>query len=290
MSAVLVERAFAKINLTLHVVGRRADGYHELESLVAFAEASDTLTLQPGGALSLDMTGPYAGACGPNADNLVLKAFAALRERVPNLMGGRFALEKNLPVGAGIGGGSADAAAALRLLARANALALDDARLFAAARAVGADVPICIQSKARIMAGVGEILSPPVKLPSLPALLANPGVPVATRDVFGRWSEHERGPTMPGAPAQEIPQQFDALIAFLGEYGNDLTPAATVCAGVIDEVLNALRALPNALLVRMSGSGSTCFALFSSMSAAVAAAHDLAAKHKDWWLCATRLG
>jgi 4-diphosphocytidyl-2-C-methyl-D-erythritol kinase len=198
-------------------------------------------------------------------------------------MGGRFALEKNLPVGAGIGGGSADAAAALRLLARANALALDDARLFSAARAVGADVPVCLESKARIMRGIGELLLPPIELPRLPALLVNPGVPLATRDVFGRLSESERGSKILG----KIPQEFDTLVAFLNEHGNDLTPPAIGCAKVIDNVLRTLRALPETLLARMSGSGSTCFALFASVTAAASAARELKIEHKDWWIYET---
>ena len=156
MSAVLVEKAPAKINLTLRVLGRRADGYHRLESLVAFADLADTLSLQPGGDAALDITGPFAAACGPVAGNLVLKALAALRQRVAGLNAGRFLLDKNIPVAAGLGGGSADAAAALRLLARGNGLALDDARLAAAAPAVGADVPVCLESRARIMRGVRQ--------------------------------------------------------------------------------------------------------------------------------------
>jgi 4-diphosphocytidyl-2-C-methyl-D-erythritol kinase len=149
VNAPLVEKAPAKINLTLRVLGRRADGYHELESLVAFAELTDTLTLQPGGTTALNVSGPI----GPTVDNLVLKAVAALRQHIDGLKAGRFLLEKNIPVAAGIGGGSADAAAALRLLARLNGIALDDPRLMAAALLVGADVPVCLACHARIMRG-----------------------------------------------------------------------------------------------------------------------------------------
>lgn len=286
MSAVLVERAPAKINLTLRVIGRRADGYHELESLVAFAEIADIVTLKPGGPVTLDVRGPYASACGDHADNLVLKAFAALHERVPGLVGGSFLLEKNLPVAAGIGGGSSDGAAALRLLARANAIASDDPRLYAAARAIGADVPVCLEPKARIMKGVGEQLSPPIGVPRLPAVLVNPGVPLATRDVFSRLSLGQAG----APPLGEVPEEFDAMIAFLNAQGNDLTPAAIACAKTVDETLAALRVLPAARIVRMSGSGSTCFALFSSSAEAVEAARQLQAMHNGWWVCATTLG
>ena len=178
------EKAPAKINLTLRVLGRRADGYHELESLVAFAGVGDALTFAPGGALTLAVSGPTAQAAGDNADNLVLKAARALAERIAGLTLGSFALSKRLPVAAGLGGGSADAAAALRLLARANGVALDDPRLMQAAQATGSDVPVCLDPKPRLMRGVGDVLSAPLDLPRLFAVLVNPGVAVSTRDVF----------------------------------------------------------------------------------------------------------
>ena len=180
----LIERAPAKVNLTLYVLGRRPDGYHQLESLVAFAGAGDTLSLTPGAALSLAVHGPTAGAAGPDAGNLVLKAARALAERVGPLKCGAFSLTKRLPVAAGLGGGSSDAAAALRLLARLNDLPADHAALIEAARATGADVPVCLAPRARLMAGIGEILGPPVDLPPLFCVLVNPGVPLATADVF----------------------------------------------------------------------------------------------------------
>ena len=193
MSATLLEKAAAKINLTLRVIGRRADGYHDLESLVAFADVADVLTLQPGQEDRLEVSGPFAGMSGAVADNLVLKALSALRQRISGLKGGRFLLEKNVPVAAGLGGGSADAAAALRLIARANALALDDPRVLEASRAVGADVPVCLDPRPRIMRGVGELLSPPIELPALPAVLVNPSVALATRDVFGKFTGGQGG-------------------------------------------------------------------------------------------------
>ncbi|HMK79009.1 MAG TPA: 4-(cytidine 5'-diphospho)-2-C-methyl-D-erythritol kinase, partial [Xanthobacteraceae bacterium] len=172
----LAELAPAKVNLTLHVLGRRADGYHEIESLVVFADVGDRLTLAPGAALSLRVTGPTAAAAGEGGDNLVLKAARALAERVEGLRLGRFSLEKQLPVAAGLGGGSSDAAAALRLIAQENSLPLDDTRLSGAARATGADVPVCLAARARMMRGIGEILGQPLALPPLPAVLVNPGV------------------------------------------------------------------------------------------------------------------
>ena len=184
MPTARVEPAPAKVNLTLRVVGRRADGYHDLESLVVFASVGDRLAFAPGRVLALTMGGPTATAAGELADNLVLKAARALAERVAGLKLGRFDLSKRLPVAAGLGGGSADAAAALRLLARANRFALDDPRLMEAARATGADVPVCLDPRPRVMRGIGDVLSEPLDLPRLPAVLVNPGVAVPTKDVF----------------------------------------------------------------------------------------------------------
>ncbi len=286
MTAPLIERAAAKINLTLRVLGRRADGYHELESLVAFADLADTLTLQPGPETGLAVSGPFARASGAIADNLVLKAFRSLGERVEGLIGGRFQLEKNIPVAAGLGGGSADAAAALRLLARANGLALDDARLMTAALRVGADVPVCLSSRACIMTGVGERLSPPLALPKLYALLVNPGVSLATRDVFAGYA----GTPAVAKPPAIVPRQPDALIDFLQGQGNDLNDAAIACAPVIADLLAALRTLPAVRLARMSGSGPTCFALFASSGEAAAAVASLRAHRHDWWIVSTTFG
>jgi 4-diphosphocytidyl-2-C-methyl-D-erythritol kinase len=283
---LLVEKAPAKINLTLRVLGRRADGYHELESLVAFADLADTLTLQSGGAISLDVCGPFAGSSGATSDNLVLKATAALGGCVGGLKAGHFQLEKNIPVAAGIGGGSADAAAALRLLARANDLALDDARLMVAALQTGADVPVCLTSRACIMRGLGERLSPPLDLPRLAAVLVNPGVALATKDVFARY-----GDTFDARPNPAVvPQRYDALIEWLEHHENDLTQAAIACVPVIGEVLARLRHAPGCRLARMSGSGATCFALFSSAGESAAAAWMLQSQRPDWWICPASIG
>jgi 4-diphosphocytidyl-2-C-methyl-D-erythritol kinase len=284
VSAVLLEKAPAKINLTLQVLGRRADGYHELESLVAFAALCDRLTLQPGENDSLEIAGPFAGKSGLVADNLVLKALAAARERIAGLKAGLFALEKVIPVAAGLGGGSADAAAALRLIARLNGIPVEDPRLMSAALAVGADVPVCIDARPRVMRGVGEVLSGPLDLPPLPAVLVNPGVALATRDVFTQLAIK---PTK--RPSDNVPRGFDALIDYLSRNGNDLTPAACGCAPVVAEVLDLLQRLPGAKLARMSGSGATCFALFGATGEAAAAAQRLKAK-KSWWVQETMLG
>jgi 4-diphosphocytidyl-2-C-methyl-D-erythritol kinase len=280
----LVEKAPAKINLTLRVLGRRADGYHELESLVAFADLADTLTLQPGEATALDVSGPFATASGNISDNLVLKAVSALGQRLSGLTAGHFRLEKNIPVAAGIGGGSADAAAALRLLARVNGIAAGDARLMDAARAVGADVPACLASRPCIMRGVGEKLAQ-LDMPRLPAVLVNPGVALGTRDVFAKFAGLQGG-----APIGEVPRTPEALLAFLARHRNDLTPAAIACAPIIDDVLAQLREAPGSLLARMSGSGATCFALFASAGEAAAAVWRVQNKHKDWWTTAATIG
>ena len=285
MSATLLETAPAKINLTLRVLGRRADGYHELESLVAFADVADTLTLQPGAEDGLEVTGPFAGSSGPAAENLVLKALVAARKHIAGLKAGHFLLEKKIPVAAGLGGGSADAAAALRLVARTNGLGLDDPRLMAVAFAVGADVPVCLGSRARIIRGVGELLSEPIDLPVLPAVLVNPRVPLATRDVFGKLAVARSGSDL-----ADVPREFDALIEFLKEHGNDLTPAASACAPVVSEMLGALYALPTVRLARMSGSGPTCFAVFGSQREAATAAQKLKDSRKDWWIQSATIG
>ncbi|MBV8701977.1 4-(cytidine 5'-diphospho)-2-C-methyl-D-erythritol kinase [Bradyrhizobium sp.] len=290
----LVEYGRAKVNLTLRVVGRRVDGYHDLESVVAFADCADRLELLPGPELKLETTGPLADACGATSDNLVLKAARLLAERVENLALGAFMLEKVLPVAAGIGGGSADAAAALRLLARLNGLAVDDARLQEVALKSGADVPVCLASRACDMTGVGETLLP-LSLPKLPALLVNPRMPVATKDVFAALglrsgqlrvgaSDVIRAPAWPDDGAS-----VGDWVQVLASVPNDLEPPALRVQPVIADVLSALRASPGALLARMSGSGATCFAIFSSASEAQAAAAKLSAEHPDWWVHAGEL-
>ena len=290
VEASLVDAAFAKINLTLRVLGRRADGYHELESLVAFADIGDMVRLQTGAPLALEIDGPYAADCGAPADNLVLKAAAALSAQVAGLKLGRFCLTKELPVAAGIGGGSADAAAALRLLVHGNrqifsTVDFADSRVQAAALAVGADVPVCLASTTCIMRGMGERLSP-VEMPRLHAVLVNPGVAVATRDVFAKFTGAPEN-RQPVAPLGDVPRTPDALLALLAQHDNDLTPAAIACAPVIGDVLAQLRAAPGSLLARMSGSGATCFALFPSAAQAAAAAQSM---RKDWWATAVTLG
>jgi 4-diphosphocytidyl-2-C-methyl-D-erythritol kinase len=297
MTGILVDRAPAKINLTLRVLGVRADRYHELDSLVTFADVADRLSFKPGGGVELKVGGPNAKVCGPDDDNLILKAARALAERVEGLTLGRFALVKRLPVAAGIGGGSSDAAAALRLLARVQDLALDDPRLLSAARATGADVPVCLDPRTRVMRGIGEVLSAPLDLPALDAVLVNPGVPVATRDIFaalGRARGYDASRPVTAAVAGDevpaIPTEREALYAYLAATPNDLEPPAVALCPVIGTVLEALRALPDVRLVRMTGSGATCFALFDSAGAATRGRARLARARPTWWVRATVLG
>jgi 4-diphosphocytidyl-2-C-methyl-D-erythritol kinase len=281
-----LEKAPAKINLTLRVLGRRADGYHGIESLVAFAGVGDALTFTPGGDLALTVGGPTAAAAGDVADNLVLTAAHALAERVAGLRLGRFTLSKRLPVAAGLGGGSADAAAALRLLARANGLAPDDPRLMQAARATSADVPVCLDPRARLMRGIGDILSDPLDLPRLFALLVNPGVAVATADVFAALTAPPAGQNGPAA----LPEGGAALLAEIAGGRNDLEAPAIELEPAIADALAVLRKLPGCRLARMSGSGATCFGLFDSSRAASAAARTLRVAYPAWWVRATVLG
>lgn len=282
------EFAPAKVNLTLHVVGRRPDGYHEIESLVAFADVGDRVTFAPGRALELVTRGPTAAAAGPSGDNLVLKAARLLAERVTGLKAGRFTLDKRLPVAAGLGGGSSDAAAALRLLARHNRIALDDPRLYEAARLTGADVPVCLDPKARMMRGIGEILSAPLAFTKQPAVLVNPGVSVATKDVFAKLAR-DHPLSVPPSLAGEG-RVGAALLDSLAAARNDLEPPAVALQPIIADVLAALRASAQCRLARMSGSGATCFALYDSGRAAAAAARALRGQHPGWWVRATTLG
>jgi 4-diphosphocytidyl-2-C-methyl-D-erythritol kinase len=284
----------AKVNLSLRVVGRRVDGYHDLESVVAFADCADRLTLEAGGELSLTCTGPLAAACGETADNLVLKAARLLAERVPDLTLGQFTLDKVLPVAAGIGGGSADAAAALRLLAQANGLVLDDERLSEVALETGADVPVCLLSRACDMTGVGDGLLP-LDLPKLPCVMVNPNVAVPTKDVFAALGLRN-GELLVGvtdvieSPAwPEKGASIADWVEALSLVPNDLEAPAMRIQPVIGEVLAALRTSNGALLARMSGSGATCFALYGSAAEAQAAAQKILADRPAWWVHAGTL-
>jgi 4-diphosphocytidyl-2-C-methyl-D-erythritol kinase len=290
----LSENGRAKVNLTLRVVGRRTDGYHDIESVVAFADCADHLTLTPGSELDLRTSGPLAQACGATSDNLVIKAADLLRERVPDLKVGSFTLDKVLPVAAGIGGGSADAAAALRLLAQLNGLAFDDLRLHEAALATGADVPVCLASRACDMTGVGESLMP-LSLPIMPCVMVNPRVPVATKDVFKalglRNGELLVGATdvFRGTAWPEAGASVEDWVEVLAASSNDLEAPATRIQPIIGDVISALSASNGAWLTRMSGSGATCFAIYENTADAGRAAEKIRQDHPEWWVHAGTL-
>jgi 4-diphosphocytidyl-2-C-methyl-D-erythritol kinase len=291
---VLSDEACAKVNLTLRVNGRRTDGYHDLESVVAFADCADRLTLTPGSDLDLKMLGPLAQACGDTSDNLVLKAARLLGERVPDMKAGSFSLDKVLPVAAGIGGGSADAAAALRLLSQLNGLALDDSRVIEVARLTGADVPVCVDSRGCVMTGVGERLQP-LKLPKMPCVMVNPGVPVATKDVFAALGLRKgelrvsAGDVLLQKPWPDAEASLEDWVEALAASSNDLEAPALRVQPVIGEVISALNATNGAWLSRMSGSGATCFAIYENTADAGRAAEKLRRDHSAWWVHAGTL-
>jgi 4-diphosphocytidyl-2-C-methyl-D-erythritol kinase len=278
----IVEDAWAKINLTLQITGRRPDGYHELNSLVVFAGVGDELTIEPAddSDLRLAIKGPQAGPLLDEDDNLVLRAAEALRKRAGRRAGADITLIKNLPVASGIGGGSADAAAVLRGLARLWDVSLPAHDLDALALSLGADVPVCLRGEPVVMSGVGERLHPVAALPPLWLLLVNPGVSLSTAEVFAARKGAFSAPAEPLLP----PHGLRALIDWLAARPNDLEPAARRLAPAVEEVLAALTGCPHCLLARMSGSGATCFGLFEEEAAARQAGEGLARQHPEWWL------
>ena len=290
MAWVGTARARAKINLTLHILGRRADGYHDLESLVGFAAFGDDLKLTEHPSLSLTITGPNADSLGPSSDNHILIATRALKERKPALKLGAFHLTKRIPIAAGLGGGSADAAAALRLLARLNGLKLTDPDLRAAALTTGADVTVCLDSQARMMRGIGEDLGEPLSLPRLFAVLVNPRQSSSTPAVFQAIGL-EKGIAHKGQPHPAIVSREPAarLLEALKQGRNDMQSAAIGLLPVIAEVEAALSALPDCRLARMSGSGATFFGLFDSCRSAALAAKRISQRHPEWWVKPTTI-
>jgi 4-diphosphocytidyl-2-C-methyl-D-erythritol kinase len=281
---LLTERAPAKINLTLHIIGRRANGFHTLESLVTFSRGGDTVTLAPGEPLMLSVEGPSAAASGKVEDNLIVRAARHFSDRCPDAKLGAFHLVKRLPVAAGIGGGSSDAAAALRLLARANALSIDDPRIMEAAKASGADVSVCLVRRARMMRGIGDALGPLLAIPPIVALLVNPGVPVETKSVFAKMNIAPGTAAGFGGHPELYPKmQADALIAALRKARNDLEAAACLLAPIIGDVLAVLSTAPGCRLARMSGSGATCFAIFPDCRSAARAKKAILRTHTTWW-------
>lgn len=280
-----IDRAPAKVNLGLRIVGRREDGYHLLDSLVVFADLADHVAIRPTDAPpGLRVRGPFAAALRADAaaDNLAMRAARRFRDR----FGGDrvdIALWKRLPVAAGIGGGTADAAAVLRLLASARGMALDDPQLAALALDLGADGPMCLAGRAARVGGIGERLDAAPAMPPLPAVLVNPGVPVSTPAVFNA----RRGPFSRPGVIDAAYTDPAAVARALSGFGNDLTRPAAAVAPVIDAALSDLAA--DAVFSGMSGSGATCFGLYSSHASAAAAARKLRATRPDWFVAATTL-
>ncbi|WP_439577316.1 4-(cytidine 5'-diphospho)-2-C-methyl-D-erythritol kinase [Elioraea sp.] len=277
----VTETAQAKVNLFLHVLGRRGDGYHELDSLVVFAAAADTLRAEPAEVLSLAVDGPF-GAALAGVDNLVLRAARRLAAAAATTKGARLTLTKALPVASGIGGGSADAAAALRALDRLWRLGLGVERLAAIGVALGADIPVCVHARPARMGGIGECVVAAPALPRFGLLLANPGVGLATAAVFAARAGGFDAPAVLPASWPDAA----AMARDLAACRNALEPAAIALCPPIAEVLAAIRALPGARLARLSGSGATCFALFDDDGAATRAAALLGTAHPSWWVAA----
>ncbi|MDQ3126183.1 MAG: 4-(cytidine 5'-diphospho)-2-C-methyl-D-erythritol kinase [Pseudomonadota bacterium] len=286
--AAIARLAPAKVNLFLHVGPLEADGYHPLSSLVAFADVGDRLSVERADGLSLTITGPFTSALDAGDDNLVLRAVRALGAAAgiaePGL---RITLDKQLPVAAGLGGGSSDAGAALKLARDCLDLPFDDTALAEIAAGLGADGPMCLHARAAWAEGRGDVLTFETGLPPLPALLVNPGVPSSTGAVYRAFDAGSPG----GADRPAPPSEWDAasVIDWLANQRNDLQTPAVTLAPAIGGALAATADLPGARLIRMSGSGATVFALFDTTAAAEAAGRVLAVAHPDWWVRASVL-
>ncbi len=279
----------AKINLTLRVGERRADGYHDIESIVAFTDIGDALSLTPGRDLALDVDGPTAETAGPNEDNLVLKATRALASKIKKLKVGRFKLTKNLPSGAGLGGGSADAAAALRLLAKLNQLKPKDPRLLEAAIETGADVLVCLEGKARLIGGIGDNLSKPLKIPVLAAVIVYPGVPVPTPFVYRAFDAQKDEPASLGTDVKSIPLKKKAFLDFVLRQSNDLAKPARSITPLIASAEELIDEIGDAVMIRMTGSGSAVFGIYESKSMAEQSAKLMSEERPHWWIKTTTL-
>jgi 4-diphosphocytidyl-2-C-methyl-D-erythritol kinase len=271
-----VQRAHAKVNLWLNVVGRRADGYHLLDSLVAFVDLADTVEATPGDRLSLEVDGPASAGLSSEVDNLVLKAARRLADRAGVTPRAALRLDKHIPLAAGLGGGSADAAATLRELIDLWRVAMPEEELFDLAQSLGADVPMCLAGRPALAAGVGERLTPAPPLPSAAILLINPRTALATRDVFAAFA----GKFSQAKPLGRPWRSLSDFVQELASRGNDLTAPAVLLSPVISDVLTFLRGTAGARYAAMSGSGATCFALYDSLDAARRAA---ALAPPVWW-------
>ncbi len=281
----VIEAAPAKINLFLEITGRRADGFHDLYSLVAFADLGERIEAGPGEGFSLAVAGPFADETPAGKDNLVLAAARALGDRLGDGHGARIRLTKTLPVAAGLGGGSADAAAAIRALRKLWGVDLPETALFDLAISLGSDVPVCLAGRPAIVTGRGEALAP-FWLPQCPAVIVNPGVGLDTAQVFGALGDRTFEDSATFVPVADS----DALIASLRSRRNDLEAPASALAPEIVGVLDALRTQPGCRLARMSGSGASCFGLFADAPAAAVAARRIAEGRTGWWVAETVIG
>ena len=273
-------RAWAKVNLYLEVLGRRADGYHDISSLIVFAACGDRLILRPAVRREIRVSGPFGAALPASGDNLVERALDALGAALGRPINLEVELEKVLPIAAGLGGGSADAAVALDGALEVLGLSLDGDMLDQVALSIGADLPVCRYGRPAQVGGLGDRIRRAPPLPAGWLVLANPGVSLATAEVFAARS----GPFSPANDWSAIPLDTTDLAGELAVRRNDLEPAARRLAPIIDDVLDGLQASDGCLLARMTGSGATCFGLFGRSDLAEEAARRLAQVNPDWWL------
>ncbi len=276
------ELAKAKINLTLEVLGKRRDGYHELNSLVAFANCGDSLSLKTQNMQDLIISGPFAS--GLEGENLILKAANFITSTYPDVQSGVFSLDKRLPIASGIGGGSADAAAAIRLLSSQISGVSEELDLTAIARELGADIPVCIAQKPVMMTGIGDTLTPIGELAPLHAVLVNPGVPVSTGEIFRRLNASEV--SVSDCSSIQIPSlaDFDDVLDYMAHHDNDLQAVAEGIEPAVVEVINNIQDQDGCRIARMSGSGATCFGIFENDAQTQRAVSEISRFHEGWWV------
>ena len=277
--------ARAKVNLYLHVTGKRADGYHLLDSLIVFAETGDEIAVEAASDLTLTIDGPFGAGLDAGPANLVLRAASGLRDLTGAKQGAAIHLQKNLPIASGIGGGSADAAATLLALIDLGQVTPDRAALYQLAEKLGADVPVCLDGNPSFVGGIGEDIQPAGKLPPAHILLVNPLVETPTPAVF----KARRGDFSPASRWAQAPKTAQELAAFLASRKNDLTAPAIIVAPVVADVLSAIAETKNCLLSRLSGSGATCFGIYADAATADAARQQINAQFPKWWAVAAKI-
>jgi 4-diphosphocytidyl-2-C-methyl-D-erythritol kinase len=290
MPQIITRNAPAKLNLTLEITGKRTDGYHLLDSLVAFTEYGDTIQAAEADTLSLTIDGPFGAALSPpSSDNLVLRAARKLADWAGIEPKGALTLTKRLPVASGIGGGSSDAAATLLALTELWQLQPSDSDLAQLGLALGADVPVCLAGRTARLRGIGEIIDPAPTLPPVPVVLVNPGVGLSTPEVFRARTGGFSAGADPDGILTSSPTDAAALAHAIAPFGNDLTEAAISRLPIIATMLDQLADQADCLTARMSGSGATCFALFATNEAATSAAARISRTNPGWWVVATHL-